>query len=295
MHRIDPLNLQLFLAVVREGSIKRAADAEHIAQSALSRRIADFEHALGVTLLTRSPMGVQLTEAGERAHALGKRLNEDIEAFAREVQSLSGQVAGTVRLFANPSSIIGFLPEKLQAFRASYPEVRIALQERSTAEILRACLDDRADIGVGVAVEQTPRGIESWHFANDPLIVVLPHKHALAKLRKVRFTDVLQHPLIGIQVGGALDTFLHEKAESMHASLNQAVSVTSYEAACRMVEVGLGIAVMAASAVAAYAGTTRFVRRPLDEEWKDRELRVYALRKSPRLRAVDALLAALHS
>ena len=58
-----------------------------------------------------------------------------------------------------------------------------------------------------------------------------------------------------------------------------------------MVEVGLGIAIMPSSAVLAYAGTKRFVRRPLDEPWRDRSLRVYALRKSPRLRAVDALLA----
>src|SRR5580765_251145 len=71
VHRIDPVSLQLFLAVVREGSIKRAAETEHIAQSALSRRMGDLEHSLGVPLLSRSPMGVQLTEAGERAHALG--------------------------------------------------------------------------------------------------------------------------------------------------------------------------------------------------------------------------------
>lgn len=293
MHRIDPVSLQLFLAVVREGSIKRAAETEHIAQSALSRRMADLEHSLGVPLLSRSPMGVQLTEAGQRAHALGQRLNADIEAFVREVRSLSGAVAGTVRLFANPSSVVGFLPEKLQAFRAAYPEVEIALQERSTSEILRACLDDRADVGVGAAVAEAPRGIESWHFANDPLIVVLPPKHPLAQQRKLRFADVVKFPLIGMSVGGALDTFLQEKAERLHLTIYQPVGVASYDAGCRMIEVGLGIAIMPSSAVSAYAGTKRFVRRPLDEPWRDRSLRVYALRKSSRLRAVEALLATL--
>ena len=94
MHRIDPVSLQLFLAVVRERSIKRAAEAEHIAQSALSRRMADLEHALGVPLLMRSPMGVQLTEAGERANALGQRLNDDLEAFVREVQLVERRRGG---------------------------------------------------------------------------------------------------------------------------------------------------------------------------------------------------------
>ncbi|MCK1290881.1 LysR family transcriptional regulator [Bradyrhizobium sp. 30] len=295
MHHIDPVSLQLFLAVVREGSIKRAAESEHIAQSALSRRMADLEHALGVPLLMRSSKGVQLTEAGERAHALGKRLNEDLEAFVREVRSLSGNVAGIVRLFASPSSVVGFLPEKLQAFRAAYPEVEIALQERATAEILRACLDDRADVGVGAALKDVPRGVEAWHLADDPLIVVLPRKHPLTKLRKIPFADVLKFPLIGMSVGGALDNLLREKAESIHAVIRQPVGVTSYDAGCRMIEVGLGIAIMPSSAVSAYAGTNRFVRRPLDEAWRGWSLRLYALRKSTRLRAVEALIGTLRA
>jgi DNA-binding transcriptional LysR family regulator len=295
MSRIDPVSLRLFLVVAREGSIKRAAEAEHIAQSALSRRIADFERSLGVALFTRSPMGVVLTEAGERAHVLGQRLYDDIESFVREVQASCSQLGGTVRLFADHSSIVGFLPEKLQAFRSACPDVRIALQERSTAEILRACLDDRADVGVGVAVDDVPRGVEAWPFAVDPLIVVLPYGHALAKLRQVRFADVLRYPLVGINGDDALDVLLHEKAENLHASMQQVVSVSSFDAACRMVEAGLGISVMTASAVSVYAGTKGFVRRPLDEPWKHRQLCVYALRKSPRLRAVDALLDALRS
>jgi DNA-binding transcriptional LysR family regulator len=62
-----------------------------------------------------------------------------------------------------------------------------------------------------------------------------------------------------------------------------------------MVEAGLGVAVVPTSAASAYAGTRHFVRRALDEAWVDRELRLYALQKKPRLRAVDALITALRS
>ena len=47
------------------------------------------------------------------------------------------------------------------------------------------------------------------------------------------------------------------------------------------------------SAATAYAGRSQFERRPLDEPWVDRELRLVALRKSPRSAAVDALIEAL--
>ena len=62
-----------------------------------------------------------------------------------------------------------------------------------------------------------------------------------------------------------------------------------------MVEAGLGLAVIPHSATTAYAGTRGFVRVPLDEPWRQRELRVYAPRKTPRLRAVEALIAALRA
>lgn len=292
MPRIDPVSIQLFLAAAREGSIKRAAETEHIAQSALSRRIAELERTLGVALLVRSPSGVVLTEAGVRAREFGSKLNADIAAFAREVRDLGDQVAGTVRLSASPSAIIGFLPERLHVFHKRYPRVDVALYERSTAETIRACQDDRADVGVGVA-SRTSAGLETWPFASDPLNVVVPGGHELARRRRVRYAEVLGYPLVVVQPGGALDQDLREQAANLRLPIHQSVAVSSFEAGCRMVEAGLGIAVLPASASAAYAGTRRFVRIPLDEPWRDRQLLVYAPLKLPRLRAVAAMISVL--
>ncbi|MBY4897179.1 LysR family transcriptional regulator [Cupriavidus sp. AU9028] len=292
MPRIDPVSIQLFLAAAREGSIKRAAEAEHIAQSALSRRIAELERTLGVALLVRSPSGVVLTEAGIRAQEFGKKLNADIAAFAREVRDLGDQVSGTVRLSASPSAIVGFLPERLHAFHRRYPRVEVALLERSTADTIRACLDDRADLGVGVARPASP-GLQTWPFASDPLNVVVPTGHPLARRRKLRYAEVLAYPLVVVQPGGALDQDLREQAANLRLPIHHGVTVSSFEAGCRMVEAGLGIAVLPTSASAAYAGTRRFVRIPLDEPWRDRQLLVYAPYKLPRLRAVSAIIGAL--
>lgn len=292
MRRIDPVNIQLFLSVAREGSIKRAAEIEHIAQSALSRRMADLERSLGVVLFIRSPSGVALTDAGARALELGRKLNEDIAAFTREVQDLGDRVAGVVRLSASPSAIIGFLPERLHAFRQAHPHVEIALFERSTAETLRACLDDVVDVGIGVAINAPP-GLESWPFAIDPLNVVVPMSHPLAGRKRIRYAEILDYPLVVVQPGGALAQELRGQATNLRVPFNQSVAVSSFEAGCRMVEAGLGIAVLPISASAAYAGSKRFVRIPLNEPWGNRQLLIYSPYKTPRLRAVTALIEAL--
>lgn len=290
--RVDPYSVRLFVSAARAGSIVRAAEQEHIAPSALSRRLADLEHAFGTPLLIRSPRGVVLTDAGRLVLARGEKIDEDLQALVREVQTEGDEVRGTVRLCANMSAVIGFLPERLRAFMAACPEVQVSLQEQDTRDVIRACLDDRADVGVGVHVP-LPAGLESWHFATDPLQVVLPAGHALAAKRAMRFAQALEHPLIGVHQGGALDRSLHERAEALRKPFAPTVSVSSFDAVCRMVEAGMGIAVIPQSAAAAYAGNPRFVRRPLDEPWAQRELRMFALRKTPRPRAVAALIERL--
>src|SRR5262249_14023395 len=152
----------------------------------------------------------------------------------------------------------------------------VELSEQRSREVVRACLDDRADVGVAVAMEVS-RGLDSWPFASDPLIVLLPAGHPLATAQRLKFHDVARGGLVAVQAGGALDRLLREKAAAARLPFQPTVSVDSFDAACRMVEAGLGVAIVPASAATAFAGSDRFVRCALDEDWAPRELRVYAL------------------
>ena len=290
--RLDPYSLQLFVAAADEGSIARAAAKENIAPSAMSRRIADLEHSFGLPLFIRSSHGIALTEAGRVAYERARQFDVELESLLRDVQSLSGVVSGRVRLFANASSVIGFLPEKLKRFSAGYPRVSIELQERLSGEIVRACLDDLADVGVCV-VNDVPNGLDAWRFAEDPLMVVLPQGHELSGEAGLSFRQVVEHPLVCVQYGGALDRLLRDRAAAARLELRIAVTVNSFDGVCRMVEAGLGIAVVPRSAASAYAGSKQFERRPLNEPWVGRDLRLVALHKTPRPAAVEALIQTL--
>jgi DNA-binding transcriptional LysR family regulator len=131
LRRIDPYSLRLFVSTAREGSIARGAVREHIAASALSRRIADLEHGFGTALFVRSARGIELTEAGQLVLQRALQIDQDLQHLAREVQALgdqaTGEISGTVRLVANMSSMIGFLPERLKAFSTACPRVAVSL------------------------------------------------------------------------------------------------------------------------------------------------------------------------
>lgn len=292
--RIDVYTLRLFLAVAEEGSIARAATRESIAASALSRRLADLEHTLRAPLLMRSARGIELTDAGRYVVERAQRIEHDLHRLVQDVWSISGAVVGTVRLYANPSAIVGFLPERLRVFSDAYPEVSIELTEQRSRDVIRACLDDRADVGIAVEMEVSS-GLDAWRFASDPLIVLLPVGHALANAKHLKFLNVVESGLVSVQAGGALDQLLRGKAAAAKVEFKPKLSVDSFDAACRMVEAGLGVAIVPTSAATAFAGTERFVRRELREAWAARDLVLYALQKQPRAAAVDALIRVLRA
>src|SRR5262249_47186506 len=121
---------------------------EHIAPSALSRRLSELEKGLGAVLFNRSRRGISLTSAGITLTGLARTvLNNLDEIHARMTEHASG-LRGNVRLSAIPSAIIQRLPIQLEKFAERYPGIRIQLEEAPSANILNAVAENSVDLGI---------------------------------------------------------------------------------------------------------------------------------------------------
>src|ERR1700675_4810530 len=170
--RIDLTTLRLFIAVCEEQNLTRAAQREGIAASAVSKRMNDFELAFGVTLFRRLSKGMALTPAGEALlhHARVTLLN--VEKIAVELSEYSQGVRGHVRMLANLSAIVQFLPEDLSRFFSSHQLLRVDLQERPSGQVVRGIEEGIAEIGIASG-EADSRGLEAFHYRADNLVVVV--------------------------------------------------------------------------------------------------------------------------
>src|SRR5687767_12362690 len=128
--RPDLVSLRLFIAVCEEASIARAAEREAIAPSAISKRIAEIEQMTGVKLLARGARGVRPTPAGTAMLHRAREVMRSIEKLQAELGEYAQGVRGHVRVLANVSSIVEFLPNDVASFLARHPSVRLDLQER---------------------------------------------------------------------------------------------------------------------------------------------------------------------
>lgn len=276
---LDPVSLHLFVAVCEEGSLAAAAAREALVPSALSKRIAALEAALGVPLLLRRRRGVQPTPAGEALLARARELLAALDRTRAELGAFAQGVQGSVRLMASPSVLAERLPDDLATFLSRHPHWRISVDERISMEIVRALHEGAADIGV-LWDEVALDGLDQRPYRRDHLCVAMPPTHALARRASLRLADTLAHDSIGVAAGGLMDRLLRRQAALLGQGLAHRIQVATMDAACRIVAAGLGLAILPREVATPHAGAGRLALVPLDEPWAERRF-VVAARPEP--------------
>ena len=143
--RVDFVTLRLFCAVAQSGSITQGARHCHLALSAASRRLSDFEAAAARAAARTQRAGVVLTAAGRLALQHAARLFQGFELFSNELSEHASGARGHVRLWANMSALVQFLPATLADFMARSPGTRVEVEEQLSGDIARAVQDGLAD------------------------------------------------------------------------------------------------------------------------------------------------------
>lgn len=269
--KLDPVSLRLFVAVMEENAIARAAAREHIAASAASRRLAELEDTLEVALFSRSNRGTQPTAAAYALLNLARGVLNELDGIATQMRDYGAGVRGHVRVVANISAITQFLPAELQRFMAKHPQVQVQLQEQISTAVAQSVAENAADVGIlnhgnyGDQVTLLP-------YREDELVVAVPAGHALARRRSLKFTEILPFDIVGMHTGSAINNLLMRNAAELEMPLRLRIQVTSYDALCLMVSAGLGVGVLPLGSAQIYRKALALRTIALDEPWALRRL-----------------------
>jgi DNA-binding transcriptional LysR family regulator len=288
LRRLDLTTLQLFLAVYEEGTLTRAAERESIAVSAASKRLLELEQAVGAVLFERKARGMELTPAGETLLHHARRVLRDVENIGIELAEHASGVRGYVRMMANLSAIVEFLPEDLRAFQTTHDQIKIDLEERPSGGIIEGVADSLVDLGICSGDADT-RGLETTHYRHDRLVIVTPAEHPLAQRESVTFADTLDFDHIGLHSASSINMRTHLAARQAGRALRLRIHVPGFDAVCRMVQAGMGVGVLPLHVFEAMGRQLGLAAVALDEEWAARSL-VIVVRDSKALSPVSRLL-----
>lgn len=294
--RIDLTSLQLFVAVCELGSIGRAAEREFIAASAISKRLSDLEATLNTTLLYRHARGVDLSPAGESLLHHARSVLYSLEKMQGELSEYADGVRGHVRVHANISAIVQFLPEDLGVFTRAHEAIKIDLEEHLSSEVLRAVQEGAADLGICNVADGTSE-LQSLPYRRDRLALIVPATHALSTQGAIDFIASLDNDHVGLHTNSSIYVAMHQAATEAGRAIRLRIHVTGLDAMCRMIDNGLGVGVMPQRAfdLLQPGVGSRLVSVPLNDAWAAREIRLVARDFSTLPVAARTLVNHLHA
>jgi DNA-binding transcriptional LysR family regulator len=186
-YRID--DLRALLALEQHGSFVRAAETLFITQSALSRRIAQLEEAVGARLVERTSRRVALSALGQslarQTRIVLPQLDQSMEDAYREARGESGRVTVaclTTVAYSRLASVLG-------RFRQAYPNVRLRVRDDTGQRVTQSVLDREAEFGVTVLTDNAADLI-TQRVADDPFLLAVSPTHPLAKRKSLQWSDL---------------------------------------------------------------------------------------------------------
>lgn len=272
--RLDLLTFRVFLSVVEEGNIARASEREHIAASAISKRIQDLETELGVRLLYRHVKGVTPTAAGDALTRHLRSLFAILDRIKGELSEHAEGDRGRVIVHANGSAIVEFLAADLRTFSEAHPAVQVDLHEQLSPAVVRAVHEGIADLGIYDSAVATPPDLEVRPYRTDRLLAVLPKGHVLAGRESLRFEELLDYELISSHEGSSIAWRLARAAQELNRPIRAALAVGSNEVVRCMVDAGRGIAILPEGFVTPYERLLAIRGVPLADRWATRQLSI---------------------
>jgi DNA-binding transcriptional LysR family regulator len=253
--RFDLIDLRLYARVVEGGSITAGAESMRMALAAASSRLLAMEDSLGSPLLVRANRGVQPTAAGHALLLHARTLLQQLERLKADLGQLGGAVHSQVQLWCNTVAMHEYIPDLLGGYLVEHPHINVALQERPGPEVVRAISEGAADIGIvreGTDVFE----LQTHAFRPDRLVLVTPPGHALAAAAEcgpVALGQADGCDVVGLQRGIALQDIWDSHVAQRGRRLNYRVRVGSFDAQCRLVARGAGVAVMPSTSARRHA------------------------------------------
>ncbi|NRF67770.1 LysR family transcriptional regulator [Aquincola sp. S2] len=275
MRDLDLKSMRLLVAVCEHQNIKKAAAEEHIEPSAISKRIAQLEQAVGTPLLLRGRRGVHPTPAGQALLEHARTLLHTVQRIESDIAAFQGGMRGHVRIVASISAIAESLLDDIARFMGepAHRDIKVDIEERISSELVRSVRDGRATLGV--CWDHTPmEGLQTLPYRRDELALAVHAGHPLADKSSVRFAQTLDYQHVGLPPNTAVYAMLQRAAARLNRSIDYRVVVSSFDAAFRVVAAHLGISIVPRqlSAIYASAGQVRII--PLADSWAERQFAI---------------------
>lgn len=260
---IDIPQVEAFVAAAAHRSFAKAAASLFLTQPSVSIRVQALEGALGQRLFERTGRGVRLTRAGTVFLPIAERVLKTIAEGRQAVEAARSRDGGLVTIAAALSVSTYLLPDIVKRFREEHPAARVSIRSGHSRDVLRMVLEEETEIGLARGL--THPAVHTVRLGRDEILLVAPPGHSFARRRRVRLADAAGQPLILFDKGSSdwiLITGFFRRGGLLP---NVVLELEGIEAAKKMVEKGIGIALLPRLAIRQELRRGTLVRVTIDD------------------------------
>ena len=247
---MENFRLRVFRAVAEELSFRKAAEALHLSQPAVSQHVRALEEESGVQLFDRARGAghgsqISLTEAGRVLLKYASAAAETMVEARRALSALNDETVGELRLGASTTVAQYLLPRILGAFLKQYPQVKLSLVSGNTEKIVEAVAEKKISLGIieGPAMR---REVKTERMAQDEMVLIVSPDHAWVtrKGAAIERKELAKVPLLLRERGSGSRRVVERALKKLGLplrSLQVAMELDSTEAIISGVEAELGV------------------------------------------------------
>ena len=240
MRRLTFRQLRTFESVARNLSFSRAANELHMSQPAVSMQVRVLETIAGQALTEQIGKKVYLTEAGREMYLASQAIAARLDDLSTNLAQLRGAERGRLDIGVT-ATVNPVATGILVRFRGQNPHIAIHLDVANRAEVLDLLAANRVDLAI---MGQVPDGLglAATRFMDNPLVVIAPPGHPLARKQRVSLADLASEPFVVREAGtrGAMERFFAARGLGLHATME----LSSNEAIKLAVQAGLGLGIL---------------------------------------------------
>jgi len=236
---MDLRQLRYFVGIVQAGSLSRAADQLHVAQSAISHHLASLESDLDRQLVTRGPKGIQLTEAGSVLYRHAEAILRHVESAKRDAMSALNVPSGRVSI-GLPVAWTPILSYELFArVRTAYSQVLLHLTDGNSSLLRERLVNGRLDIAV-LFTGQPERGLAVEPLLHEELFYVTGDPDT----SPITVADAAQRPLLVPGPGSAVQRAAQEMFSQRGLTVTPIGEIDTHITLLRAIASGIGNSIL---------------------------------------------------
>jgi len=246
--KIDTLGVEAFVAIAEQGSFRKAARRLHITQTALTRRLQNFEALLGVTLVERTTRSVALSGIGREFLPEARRLITELGAALLEIQERGRAQRGEVSIACVPTVGVRYLPRIIEEYTSRHPDNRIKILDHASSAVADAVLRREAEFGIHIGGHHHPE-LTSVPLLSDRFVLICRSDHPLAGKRSLAWKQLRAYPLIFVGAVSGNRPLLDAALARRHVDLRSHYEVQHSSTAVGLVAAGVAAAVVPSLAI----------------------------------------------